>query len=105
MAVKQLEAALSEYLQQDVSIAVNVGYDEQRETPLELRKRFHQELLQQAKQRLIGSNKVQWLLSQLNAQLQEDSLVYPAEQLQQVGQRITFQQQDADSVQKFASIA
>jgi DNA polymerase III subunit gamma/tau len=105
VAVKQLEAALSEYLQQDVSIAVNVGYDEHRETPLELRKRFHQELLQQAKQRLIGSNKVQWLLSQLDAQLQEDSLVYPAEQLQQVGQRITFQQQDADSVQKFASIA
>ncbi|MBB1271031.1 DNA polymerase III subunit gamma/tau [Shewanella sp. SR44-3] len=105
VAVNQLEAALSEYLQQDISIAVSVGYDEQRETPLELRKRFHQELLQQAKQRLMSNNKVQWMLSQLGAELQEDSLVYPPEKLQQVGQQITFQQQDAAIMQKLASIA
>lgn len=88
VAVIQLTAALDELLAQPVEISIEIGQDSQRETPLELRKRFHLELLQQAKQSLISDSKVQWLLNEFSAQLQEDSLVYPPEQLTQISQQI-----------------
>jgi DNA polymerase-3 subunit gamma/tau len=88
IAISQLTAALSEFLDHEVVINVEVGQDAHRETPLELRKRFHQELLAQAKQSLVSDAKVQWLFNELGAQLQEDSLVYPPEQLLQISQQI-----------------
>jgi DNA polymerase-3 subunit gamma/tau len=88
IAISQLTAALSEFLDHEVVINVEVGQDAHRETPLELRKRFHQELLAQAKQSLVSDAKVQWLFKELGAQLQEDSLVYPPEQLLQISQQI-----------------
>jgi DNA polymerase-3 subunit gamma/tau len=88
IAISQLTTALSEFLDHEVVINVEVGQDAHRETPLELRKRFHQELLAQAKQSLVSDTKVQWLFKELGAQLQEDSLVYPPEQLLQISQQI-----------------
>jgi DNA polymerase-3 subunit gamma/tau len=88
IAISQLTTALSELLDHEVVINVEVGQDAHRETPLELRKRFHQELLAQAKQSLVSDTKVQWLFNELGAQLQEDSLVYPPEQLLQISQQI-----------------
>lgn len=82
-AIAQLAQALSEALGTPKQISVSVGIDSQRETPLELRKRFHQELLTEAQQSLINDDNVQWLIQRLGAQLAVDSLVYPAELLNQ----------------------
>lgn len=88
-AIAQLEQALSEALGMPKEISVSVGIDLQRETPLELRKRFHQELLAEAQESLINDDNVQWLIQRLGAQLAIDSLVYPTELLNQRSELIS----------------
>ncbi|WP_300476714.1 DNA polymerase III subunit gamma/tau [Shewanella sp.] len=88
VAIVQLEQALSAVLGNPRRVQVVIGIDEQRETPLELRKRFHQELLQQAHQSLIHDDNVQWLIQRMGAELDADSLVYPPELLNLRSQQI-----------------
>lgn len=88
VAIVQLEQALTTALGNSRRVQVVIGIDEQRETPLELRKRFHQELLQQAHQSLIHDDNVQWLIQRMGAELDADSLVYPPELLNLRSQQI-----------------
>ncbi|MCH1919781.1 DNA polymerase III subunit gamma/tau [Shewanella sp. A3A] len=80
-AVAQMEAAMSEVLGVSCHAVIEVGQDEQRETPREIRRRFNRELLAHAKDELIRDQNVRWLMAQMGAQLDEDSLSYPAEML------------------------
>ncbi|MGS0729922.1 DNA polymerase III subunit gamma/tau C-terminal domain-containing protein, partial [Shewanella sp. 0m-11] len=48
IAIKQLEEAMTNALGEPCSISVSVGVDNDRETPLEVRRRFHKEILIQA---------------------------------------------------------
>lgn len=88
VAIEQLEQALSAVLGNPRRVQVVIGVDPERETPLELRKRFHQELLQQAHQSLIHDDNVQWLIQRMGAELDADSLVYPPELLNLRSQQI-----------------
>ncbi|WP_153916129.1 DNA polymerase III subunit gamma/tau [Shewanella sp. TC10] len=88
VAIEQLQNALSEHLGEPTTVLINVGLDRKHETPLELRKRFHRELLANANYALINDDKVQWMFTRLAAQLNPDTLVYPAEKLQAIGQQI-----------------
>ena len=88
IAIEQLQVGLSAFLEQDIQVIVDIGQDANRETPLELRKRFHKELVQQAKQSILADDHVQWMINQLAAQLDADSVVYPQEQLTNVAQLI-----------------
>ncbi|MCL1066321.1 DNA polymerase III subunit gamma/tau [Shewanella olleyana] len=88
VAIEQLQNALSEYLGEPTTVSITVGLDRKHETPLELRKRFHRELLANANYALINDDKVQWMFTRLAAQLNPDTLVYPAEKLQAIGQQI-----------------
>ncbi|WP_198783147.1 DNA polymerase III subunit gamma/tau [Shewanella putrefaciens] len=88
IAIEQLEQALTTTLGNPRRVKVVIGSDPKRETPLELRKRFHQELLQQAQQSLIKDDNVQWLIQRLGAELDTDTLVYPPELLNQRSQQI-----------------
>ncbi|MGI2121295.1 DNA polymerase III subunit gamma/tau [Shewanella baltica] len=88
VAIVQLEQALSAALGNPRRVQVVIGIDAQRETPLELRKRFHQELLQQVHQSLIHDDNVQWLIQRMGAELDADSLVYPPELLNLRSQQI-----------------
>jgi len=88
IAIEQLEQALTTTLGNPWRVTVVIGSDPKRETPLELRKRFHQELLQQAQQSLIKDDNVQWLIQRLGAELDTDTLVYPPELLNQRSQQI-----------------
>ncbi|WP_037443135.1 DNA polymerase III subunit gamma/tau [Shewanella mangrovi] len=80
-AVAQMESAMSEALGVSCQAVIEVGVDEQRETPLEIRHRFNRELLAQAKAALIQDDNIQWLMTQMGAELDEDSLSYPGEML------------------------
>ncbi|MDO6777333.1 DNA polymerase III subunit gamma/tau [Shewanella sp. 3_MG-2023] len=88
VAIEQLQIALSELLGEDTKVQIQVGLDPQHETPLELRKRFHRELLANANYALINDDKVQWMFTRLAAQLNPDTLLYPVEKLQAIGQQI-----------------
>lgn len=88
IAIEQLEQALTTAVGNPRRVQVIIGSDPKRETPLELRKRFHQELLQQAQQSLIEDDNVQWLIQRLGAELDTDTLVYPPELLNQRSQQI-----------------
>ncbi|MEL4250482.1 DNA polymerase III subunit gamma/tau [Shewanella xiamenensis] len=83
VAIEQLEQALTAALGNPRQVEVVIGTDPTRETPLEMRKRFHQELLQQAQQSLIMDDNVQWLINRFGAELEKDSLLYPPELLNQ----------------------
>uniref|UniRef100_Q0HU92 DNA-directed DNA polymerase n=1 Tax=Shewanella sp. (strain MR-7) TaxID=60481 RepID=Q0HU92_SHESR len=83
VAIEQLEQALTAALGNPRQVEVVIGIDPTRETPLELRKRFHQELLQQARQSLMMDDNVQWLINRFGAELDQDTLVYPPELLNQ----------------------
>ncbi|GGI75921.1 DNA polymerase III subunit gamma/tau [Shewanella gelidii] len=81
LAIEQLTQALSTVLGEPCSLEIEVGLDGQRETPLEIRKRFHRELLGKTKSSLLNDEHVQWLMQQFTAQLEDDSLSYPPELL------------------------
>ncbi|MGL5392552.1 MAG: DNA polymerase III subunit gamma/tau C-terminal domain-containing protein, partial [Shewanella sp.] len=88
VAIAQLEQALSQALGQPRRVQVAIGSAPSRETPLELRKRFHQELLQQAQQSLLQDDNVQWLIQRFGAELVSDTLVYPPQLLNQRSEQI-----------------
>ncbi|WP_417761109.1 DNA polymerase III subunit gamma/tau [Shewanella sp.] len=80
-AIAQMETAMSEALGVECHAVIDVGLDEQRETPREIRRRFNRELLAHAKDELVRDQNVRWLMAQMGAQLDEDSLSYPPEML------------------------
>lgn len=83
VAIEQLEQALTAALGNPRQVEVVIGSDPSRETPLEMRKRFHQELLQQARQSLMMDDNVQWLINRFGAELDQHTLLYPPELLAQ----------------------
>ncbi|MCL1143989.1 DNA polymerase III subunit gamma/tau [Shewanella gaetbuli] len=100
VAIEQLQAALSEFLGEQINVNVSIGQDNTRETPLELRKRFHGELVQQAKNNILGDDNIQWMINRFDAQLDDDSIMYPTEQLGAVAKKIPAllaQNQDKES--------
>jgi DNA polymerase-3 subunit gamma/tau len=88
IAIDQLQVALTDYLQQPTEVQIQIGIVPQRETPLELRKRFHRELIAQAEQSILQDDNTQWMIQRLSAQLDSDSIEYPPEQLAQIAQDI-----------------
>ncbi|MGI2853585.1 DNA polymerase III subunit gamma/tau [Shewanella algae] len=82
-AIKQLEEALSKLFGKPCRTEIVVGVDDQRETPLEIRHRFHQELLSGAHASLMNDENIQWLVSHMGAELDLDTLGYPPELLSQ----------------------
>ena len=81
VAVRQLEAALTQALGQETSVVVSFGTDPNHETPLEIRQRFHRELLSEAEQSLLTDENIQWMSQRLGAALDRDTLAYPQERL------------------------
>lgn len=82
-AIKQLEEALSKLFGKPCRTEIVVGVDDQRETPLEIRHRFHQELLSGAHASLMNDGNIQWLVSHMGAELDQDTLGYLPELLSQ----------------------
>ncbi|MCL2915670.1 DNA polymerase III subunit gamma/tau [Shewanella corallii] len=80
-AVEQLRVALVELAGRELTLQIQVGSDPQRETPREVRARFHLELLQQARSSLVSDENIRWLSSFMGAQLDEDSVAYPQDLL------------------------
>ncbi|MGS0679826.1 DNA polymerase III subunit gamma/tau [Shewanella sp. 125m-7] len=88
IAIKQLEEAMSDALGEPCSVSVAVGVDSERETPLEVRRRFHKEILTQAHHDLITDHNIRWLTLNMGAQMTADSLTYAPELLVQKGKLI-----------------
>ncbi|RTR39435.1 DNA polymerase III subunit gamma/tau [Shewanella canadensis] len=88
IAIVQLEEALSRALGNETKVAIEVGVDDVHETPLEIRQRFHRELLAQAQQGLMSDSNIQWLMSQMDAEFENDSLSYNPELLSLKGNTI-----------------
>ncbi|MGX9462864.1 DNA polymerase III subunit gamma/tau [Shewanella sp. A14] len=84
IAIEQLQMALSEYQGQPTQVEIQIGLVPHRETPLELRKRFHRELIAQAQQSILLDDKVKWMIQHLSAQLDSNTIEYPSEQLGQI---------------------
>ncbi|MCF1427404.1 MAG: DNA polymerase III subunit gamma/tau [Shewanella sp.] len=87
-AIEQLGVALGELACMELSIRVEVGQDENRETPREVRARFHQELLVAARAALHDDENIRWLTQVMGAQLDDDSVAYPSELLSIKGSSI-----------------
>ncbi|TVP12729.1 DNA polymerase III subunit gamma/tau [Shewanella sp. KCT] len=88
-AISQLEDALSKALGGSCQVAFTVGVEPERETPLEIRQRFHRELLEQAHQGLLQDENIQWLTQVMQAEMEPDSLSYLPELLGKRGQTIS----------------
>jgi DNA polymerase-3 subunit gamma/tau len=88
LAVVQLEEALGRALEKEVHVSISVGVDAARETPLEIRQRFHQELLSQAHDGLMNDAHIQWLMAEMDAEFEADSLSYSPELLSLKGNTI-----------------
>ncbi|MXR67615.1 DNA polymerase III subunit gamma/tau [Shewanella sp. JBTF-M18] len=87
-AISQLEDALSNALGGSCQVEFSVGVEPERETPLEIRQRFHRELLEQSHQGLLQDENVQWLTQMMQAEMEPDSLSYLPELLGKRGQTI-----------------
>ncbi len=87
-AVRQLEEALTKALDGECQVAFSIGIEPDRETPLEIRKRFHQELLAKSQQDLLNDDNIRWLTEVMGAEIDPDTLVYPSELLGQRTQTI-----------------
>ncbi|QYK02901.1 DNA polymerase III subunit gamma/tau [Shewanella psychrotolerans] len=79
--VAQLEEALGKALGAPCQVVFSVGVEQGRETPLEVRQRFHKELLVQAHQGLINDDNIRWLTQTMNVEMDPDSLSYSPELL------------------------
>ena len=93
-AVEQLQQALANLLDKSVTVDIQIGVVPQRETPREVRHRFHQELLNQAQNRLMQDDNVCWLSQNMGATLESDTLVYPPELMAKRSQSIPLLSQD-----------
>ncbi|MCG9746749.1 DNA polymerase III subunit gamma/tau [Shewanella sp. Isolate8] len=87
-AITQLEDALSKALGGSCQVAFSVGVEPERETPLEIRQRFHRELLELAHQGLLQDENIRWLTQVMQAEMEPDSLSYLPELLGKRGQTI-----------------
>ncbi|MCG9757359.1 DNA polymerase III subunit gamma/tau [Shewanella insulae] len=87
-AISQLEDALSNALGGSCQVEFSVGVEPERETPLEIRQRFHRELLEQSHQGLLQDENIQWLTQMMQAEMEPDSLSYLPELLGKRGQTI-----------------
>ncbi|QIZ75894.1 DNA polymerase III subunit gamma/tau [Ferrimonas lipolytica] len=74
--VEPLQQSLQTLWNQTVQLRIEVKDLMQRETPLEIRRRRQRERLEQAKQDLYADPVVQWLQSELDANLLDDSVAY-----------------------------
>jgi DNA polymerase III subunit gamma/tau len=90
VAIRQLEDALTLALGRQCTVVIDIGVESSRETPLEIRQRFHRELLREAEQALMTDENIQWLKARMAAELDMDSLAYPQERLALRGQAIHF---------------
>ncbi|QQX81911.1 DNA polymerase III subunit gamma/tau [Shewanella sp. KX20019] len=88
VAIKQFEEAMSQALGEPSEVRVSVGVDSTRETPLEVRRRFHKEILAQAHHGLMTDDNVRWLAQHMGAQLTSDTLTYAPELLVKKGKLI-----------------
>ncbi|MCL1059098.1 DNA polymerase III subunit gamma/tau [Shewanella gelidimarina] len=88
VAIKQFEEAMSLALGEPSEVRVSVGIDSTRETPLEVRRRFHKEILAQAHHGLMTDANVHWLAQNMGAQLTPDTLSYAPELLVKKGKSI-----------------
>ena len=88
IAIEQLEAVIEKRFERHIDIQVDVGTDDVRETPLEIRQRFQAELLQEAEHKLLTDPNVQWLSQQLGAQLNPDTVAYPPSNLAEKAKQI-----------------
>ncbi|PKG73379.1 DNA polymerase III subunit gamma/tau [Shewanella sp. GutCb] len=88
VAIKQFEEAMSLALGEPSEVRVSVGIDSTRETPLEVRRRFHKEILAQAHHGLMTDANVHWLALNMGAQLTPDTLSYAPELLVKKGKSI-----------------
>ncbi|RLV61026.1 DNA polymerase III subunit gamma/tau [Parashewanella curva] len=80
-AIEQLKTELEKYLEQSISLDVQIGVDDTKETPLEIRKRFHRSLLDETEQLLNDDQHVSWLKQHMGASLNIDSLGFPREKM------------------------
>ncbi|MCL2916788.1 DNA polymerase III subunit gamma/tau [Shewanella litorisediminis] len=88
VAIAQLNEALSNALGHEAEIALEVGEVTGRETPLDIRARFHRELLACARGALNTDPAVQRLMQQAGAWFDDDSIGYPPELLAQRGRAL-----------------
>ncbi|GLS84025.1 DNA polymerase III subunit gamma/tau [Paraferrimonas haliotis] len=82
-AVLALQQILCDYFEQTITVEVSVVEPKDRETPLMIRRRFHQEILKESQSQLLQQPPVQWLEKHLGAKLDWDSLKYPEHKLTQ----------------------
>ncbi len=80
-AVRQLEEALAKALGGECQVIFSIGVEQDRETPLEIRKRSHQELLLKSQHELLTDDNIRWLTEVMGAEIDPDSLTYPNELL------------------------
>lgn len=83
VAIGQLQQAITDQLGKPIKVDIQVGDELSRETPLEVKKRFHQELLVEAQHALYEDENISWLQQQMGAELELDSVDYPKELLLQ----------------------
>ncbi|MBE8167157.1 MAG: DNA polymerase III subunit gamma/tau [Shewanella sp.] len=88
IAIKQLEAALSKNFDKPITVNIEFGLDKQRETPLEVRQRFQKELLQDTELKLRNDPSIQWLMGNMGASLNMDTVSFPPAHLSLKGQAI-----------------
>ncbi|QYJ76654.1 DNA polymerase III subunit gamma/tau [Shewanella sp. FJAT-52076] len=88
VAIAQLNEALSKALGHEAEIALEVGEVQGRETPLDIRARFHRELLSDARAALNTDPAVLRLMQQAGAWFDDDSIGYPPELLAQRGRAL-----------------
>ncbi|MCL1079169.1 DNA polymerase III subunit gamma/tau [Parashewanella spongiae] len=88
IAIKQLEAALSKNFDKPITVNIEFGLDKHRETPLEVRQRFQKELLQDTELKLRNDPSIQWLMDNMGASLNMDTVAFPPANLSLKGQAI-----------------
>ncbi|WP_028773010.1 DNA polymerase III subunit gamma/tau [Shewanella waksmanii] len=88
IAIEQLQQALANALGEQYEIQIDVGVDSNRETPLEIRQRFHKELLAQADYSLQSDEHIQWLHQFMQIELEPGSISYAPELMTSKGESI-----------------
>ncbi|TKB53975.1 DNA polymerase III subunit gamma/tau [Ferrimonas aestuarii] len=74
--VTQITQRMHELWGEGIELQIEVGQDDGRETPLQIRRRLHQERLAEAKQTLLNDEHVNWLIQEFDAQLIDESINY-----------------------------
>ncbi|WP_394201103.1 DNA polymerase III subunit gamma/tau [Shewanella waksmanii] len=88
VAVEQLQQALDKALGEHFEINIDVGVDSQRETPLEIRQRFHKELVAQADYSFQTDDNIKWLQQFMQVEMEPDTISYAPELMAVKGESI-----------------